>query len=112
MTSGQVLAGWLLSAVSWKTIRWDDSIKGNRPARKHVFIHPASEVRRAQKEATRKGVGGGEEDAEGRRVHSGLIQGGAACARAILDTSVEHESPLASAERAVCVFCVYCVSAA
>lgn len=36
--SGQVLAGWLLCAVSRKTICWDDSIKGNHPARKPLVI--------------------------------------------------------------------------
>lgn len=36
--SGQVLAGWLLHTASWKTICWDDSIKGNHSARKPLVI--------------------------------------------------------------------------
>lgn len=61
MKSGQVLAGWLRSAVSWKTICWDDSIKGNQPARKPLVItQPASQAGRVQKEDTRERVGGRE----------------------------------------------------
>lgn len=36
--SGQVLAGWRLRTASWKTICWDDSIKGNHSARKPLVI--------------------------------------------------------------------------
>lgn len=42
VTCGQVLAGWLLCALSWKTICWDDSIKGNHPARKPLVITQAA----------------------------------------------------------------------
>lgn len=38
MMSGQVLAGWLLNEVFRKTTCWDDSTKGNRPARKPLVI--------------------------------------------------------------------------
>lgn len=71
---GQVLAGWLLTTVSQKTTCWDDSIKGNQPARKPpVITQPAFSPVRVQNEATAakkeggkrekvwKGTGGGRE---------------------------------------------------
>lgn len=55
MTSGQVLAGLLLSTVSQKTVCWDDSIKDNEPARNFLVITQlVSRAGRVQKEDKRK----------------------------------------------------------
>lgn len=68
VTCGQVLAGWLLCALSWKTICWDDSIKGNRPARKPLVItQPAF-----QAESAKRGQEG--EKGNGRKKKTGERQ--------------------------------------
>lgn len=63
--SGQVLAGWLLCAVSRKTICLDDSIKGNHPARKPLVIaqpaFQAEECKTGTRERENTGLGGAEE---------------------------------------------------
>lgn len=58
MTPGQVHAGWLLSAVSQKTICWDDSIKVTKLARKPLVITQlATQAGRVQKETMREREG-------------------------------------------------------
>lgn len=105
MTSGQVLAGWLLSTVL-KTIRWDDSIKGNQPARKALVIsQPASQAGRVQKEDT------GEKEKHRREGKFRFLPGrGWWVLRGAPDTKLEHES---YPECQIAVWlCVYCVNLA
>lgn len=59
MMSGQVLAGWLLNEVFQKTTCWDDSTKGNRPARKPLVItQPIFKREGAKRSRIKKNRGG------------------------------------------------------
>lgn len=79
-TSGQVLAGWLLTDVLQKTICWGESTEGNRPARKPLVItQPTFMQDKCKKEATaekERSIREGEEEKHRQhRGNSGVCQG-------------------------------------
>lgn len=111
MTSGQALAGWLLSAVSLKTIREDDSIKGNQPARKALVITQAVFLGRKSEKwrQERKGRQLKKIQYEGRR-HSSFWGGVVSFERCPGHQSGTWELSCVS-QIAACL-CVYCVNLA